>query len=75
MIYSLKKGIEKFRELGREAAMKEMRQLHDRGCFVPIHKSKMTKLEKKRTLEPLIFITEKKYGTIKARHCANGSTQ
>ena len=52
-----------------------MKQLHDRGCFNPIHKSKIIAMEKKKMLESLIFFIEKKDGTIKARHCANGSTQ
>jgi len=30
--YSLKKGIAKFGEAAKQAAMKEMRQLHDRQC-------------------------------------------
>jgi hypothetical protein len=31
--------------------------------------------ERKRALESLIFLVEKKDGTVKARHCANGSTE
>ena len=34
--YSLNKGLKKFGEEGRKAAMKEMQQLHDRVCFEPI---------------------------------------
>jgi hypothetical protein len=52
-----------------------MRQLHDRRCFQPVHKNSLTAIERKRALESLIFLVEKKDGTIKARHCANGSTQ
>jgi len=32
-------------------------------------------LERKRALESLIFLTEKRDGTVKGRLCANGSTQ
>ena len=35
----------------------------------------MTSLEKKRAMESLIFLAEKRDQTIKARTCANGSTQ
>jgi hypothetical protein len=35
----------------------------------------MTILERKRAMESLIFLTEKRDETIKARVCANGSTQ
>ena len=47
----------------------------DRTCFVPIKKNELSDLERNRALESLIFLSEKKDGTIKARHCANGSTQ
>ena len=73
--YSLQKGIAKFGERGRESALKEMKQLHDRVCWKPLHKHELNDIEKKRALESLIFITEKRDGTVKARHCANGSTQ
>jgi hypothetical protein len=73
--YSLNKGLKKFGELGRQAAHKEMKQLNDRVVFKPIHIKDMTMLERKRAMESLIFLAEKRDGTIKARTCANGSTQ
>ena len=73
--YSLKKGLEKFGDRGKEATLKEMKQMHDRDCFDPIHKQELNDIKRSRTLESLIFLAEKKSGTIKARHCANGSTQ
>ena len=73
--YSLQKGIKKFGQRGRDSAFKEMKQMKDRDCFEPIHKSSLNETERKRVMESLIFLTEKKSGEIKARHCANGSTQ
>jgi hypothetical protein len=73
--YSLNQGLKKFGELGRKAAHKEMKQLHDRVVFKPIHVKDMTVLEKKRAMESLIFLAEKRDQTIKARTCANGSSQ
>ena len=73
--YSLQKGIKKFGEQGRQAALNEMRQLHERECFKPIDIGSLSQIERKRALESLIFLTEKKDGQIKAHHCANGSTQ
>jgi hypothetical protein len=35
----------------------------------------MTQLERKRAMESLIFLVEKRDGRVKARTCANGSTQ
>jgi hypothetical protein len=52
-----------------------MRQLHDRECFKPVMKESLSPTERKRALESLIFLTEKRDGTIKSQHCANGSTQ
>jgi hypothetical protein len=52
-----------------------MKQIHDRVIFEPISIEEMTKLEKKRAMESLIFLTEKRDETVKARVCANGSTQ
>ena len=73
--YSLIKGLKKFGDKGYDAAFGEMKQLHDREVFRPINVSEMTPLEKKRAMESLIFLVEKRDGRIKGRHCANGSTQ
>jgi hypothetical protein len=73
--YSLNKGIYKFGEKGQQAAHAEMKQLKDQKCFIPIDKTILNATERKRAIESLNFLTEKKDGTIKARHCANGSTE
>jgi hypothetical protein len=73
--YSLKQGIKKFGKQGIEAIHKEMEQIHDQVVFEPIGIEEMTKLERKRAMESLIFLTEKRVETVKARVCANGSTQ
>ena len=52
-----------------------MAQLHNRECFKPIHKKDLTNIEKKWVLELLIFLTEKKSGELKARHCINSIPQ
>ena len=74
-MYSLNKGLKKFGDHGKDAAQKEMKQLHDRIVFEPIIIAELTPLERKRAMESLIFLTEKRDGTVKARTCANGSTQ
>ena len=73
--FSLKTGVKKFGSKGTAAAMKEMGQLHNRGSFKPIRWSEMSPGERKKAMESLIFLTEKRDGTIKARTCANGGTQ
>ena len=47
-----------------------MKQLHDRAVFQLIHVDDLTEEERKRAMESLIFLVEKRDGT-----CANGSTQ
>ena len=73
--YSLRQGIKQFKDKGTQAATAEMQQMLDRKCFQPINKEELSSEESKRALESLIFLTEKRDGRIKARHCANGSTQ
>ena len=52
-----------------------MQQLHDRVVFELISINKMTKLERKIAMKSLIFLNKKRDKNIKARMCANGSTQ
>ena len=73
--YSLKAGINKFGDQGKASAHKEMKQLHDRSCFRPVHKCSLNKFKKQRAMESLLFLTEKRDKMIKSQHCANGSTQ
>jgi hypothetical protein len=73
--FSLKKGLKHFGDKGYDAAFGEIKQLHDRVVFQPKHIKDLTQQEKKRAMESLIFLVEKKDGRIKARACANGSTQ
>ena len=73
--HSLKAGIKRFGKKGVDSALKEIRQPHERNCFKPVDVKSMTDQEKWRALELLIFLTEKRDGTIKSRQCANGSIQ
>ncbi|KAI2498585.1 Reverse transcriptase (RNA-dependent DNA polymerase) [Fragilaria crotonensis] len=43
--------------------------------FRPIIVAELTEQEKRRAMESLIFLVEKRDGTIKGRTCANRSTQ
>ena len=52
-----------------------MKQLYDRVVFQPIKVEDLTEQERKRAMESLIFLVEKRDGKVKARTCANGSTQ
>ena len=73
--YTLNAGIKKFGEKGYKAAYEEVAQLHNRNCFNPIHASELSNEEKRRALESLIFLAEKRDGRIKGRACADGRKQ
>jgi len=70
---SLKQCITKFGDTAKQAAIKEMRQLHDRECFVPIDLQTISATEVNHVMESLILLTENKDGLIKGRHCSNGN--
>ena len=48
--YSLKAGINKFGDRAKASAHKEMKQLHDRSCFRPVHKCSLNKFEEQRAI-------------------------
>jgi hypothetical protein len=73
--YSLNRAIKKFGDNAKGATNKEMSQMLDRDCFKVIKKEELTDTERKRAVESLLFLTEKRDGTLKSRFCANGSTQ
>ena len=71
--YNLRQGLNQFGKEGLKAVQNKMKQLHERNVFKPIHPYKLTKEERSKTMENLIFLTEKKDGRIKVRPCGNGS--
>ena len=64
--YSLKAGINKFGEQAKASARKEMKQLHNRSCFRPVHKCSLNKSERHRAMESHLFLTEKRDKTLKS---------
>ena len=70
--FYLKKGLDKFGKEGRDAAIKELDQLYRRNCFEPISVKEMTDKERMRAQETLLFLTEKRDGSIKGRAVYNG---
>jgi hypothetical protein len=73
--YSLKKGLKKFKEVGEEAVSKELLQLHMRDTFKPQNAEELSTNQKKGALESLMFLKEKRDGTVKGRTCADGRKQ
>lgn len=72
---SLKQGLKTFGEAGENAAMKEVRQLHDFKTFRPIHAKALSYQQRVDALSSLIFLKEKSNGDIKGRACADGRKQ
>jgi len=66
------KGVKTFGEKGRKAAGKELDQLHQRNCFTPIDANELSPEEKAQAMEALMFLQEKKDGTMKGRMVYNG---
>jgi hypothetical protein len=75
MQYSLKKGLRKFQKVGEEDVSKELKQLHMGDTFTPQDSGKLSDAQKQGALESLMFLKEKRVGTIKGRACADGRKQ
>ncbi len=73
--YGIKTGIKKFGEQAIESLRKEIGQIHMRNAFKPIKYEDRTNQQKKKTIKSLIFIVEKRDGTIKSKLCADGRKQ
>jgi len=71
---SVKPGIKKFGQKRKDVVMKLL-QLHDRKAMMPKMKEDLTQEDRQKTLRYLMFIKEKRYGTVKARWCADGRPQ
>ena len=64
---SLRRGLQKHKQKGERAVVKELKQLHRRRTFRPMHYQKMFEDKKQSALEILMFIKEKRDGTFKGR--------
>ena len=66
--YTLKKGLELFGEKAEEAAVKEMKQIHDMDTYTPIDPKTLSTEEKNKALSALFFLTEKRDGSENPTH-------
>lgn len=73
--YGLKAGPKKFEVKGSAAVMKELTQFHTLKHFKPKDPRTLSRDDRRNALTSLMFLTEKRSGEVKARACANGSTQ
>ena len=72
---SLKAGLKEWGGRAREAVHSEMKQLHMRDTFEPVHWSELGEEEKKTVLESHMFLKLKRDGKIKGRTVAGGNKQ
>lgn len=68
-------GLKKFGDRGEKAVTKELTQLHDLVAFLPVKADELSDEERKEALAALMFLTEKRDGTVKGRGVANVSKQ
>ena len=73
--YSLKAGLKHFGERGKQSTLKAMKQLDDCEVFYLVNVDDLTDQERRRAMERLLFLVEKRDGKVKARFVANGSSQ
>ena len=71
-MFIMQKGLAKFGEDGVVAAKKEVSQMHHRVCFKAIVINKLTQQERRRAMEGLMFLSEKKTGKVKECLTYNG---
>jgi len=62
---NVKQGLLTFGEKGNEAILKELKQLHDKRAITPLQGSDMMTEERRKALRYLMFLKEKRDGTIR----------
>ena len=72
---SLKAGLKARKEEGYDAAFAEMKQLHMRDTFRPVHWKDLTPEQRAAILESHLFLKKKRCGKIKGRTVAGGNKQ
>ena len=73
--YGMNKGLKLFKRKGDEAVHAEMKQLHDRTVMRPMAPDSLTITDRSEALRYLMFLKEKRDGTVKGRGCADGRKQ
>ena len=74
-MYNIKKGQELFGERADAAVQKEIKEIDNFQTYEPLHAKDLTWEEKRKALEALFFLTEKRDRRMKGRKVAVGSRQ
>ena len=72
---SLKAGLREWGKKAQKAVHSEMKQLHFRDTFRPMHWKDLTHAQRQSILESHMFLKEKRTGEIKGRTVAGGNKQ
>jgi hypothetical protein len=72
---SIKAGLKKLANCGNDAVIKELTKFHTLNCFKPCDTTSLSRDVWHNVPTSLMFLTKKYSGGMKARACANGSTQ
>jgi hypothetical protein len=72
---SLKAGLKEWGDGAQEAVHSEMKQLHFRDTFKPMHWHELNETQKKTVLESHMFLKQKRDSKIKDRTVADGNKQ
>ena len=72
---NVSRGIKKYGDRGKASAMKEVKNLVARECFGEVSYESLTGEQKRNALPILMFMVEKRDGSIKTRGCADGRVQ
>jgi len=72
---SLKAGMRQWGKVAEQAVLSEMKQLHMRDTFRPMHWRDLNDLQKKTVLESHMFLKQKRDGKVKGRTVAGGNKQ
>jgi hypothetical protein len=71
----MNKGLKMYGNRGKEAVKSELEQIVYRKVFKPVPAEQLTREQKRRALQYLMFLKQKRCGRIKGRGCADGRKQ
>jgi hypothetical protein len=72
---SAKKGLKMFGQMGADAIIAELQQIHYRKVVKPILAKYLSWEQQRSALHYLMYLKQKRCGRIKARACADGRKQ
>ena len=71
-VYYGKAGLNKFGDKGKKACFKELGQMMDRVCYTPILPKDLSTEERRKVVEGILLMNEKRDKTVKSRLVYNG---